>query len=166
MTIQIPLHSKKWNWENHPRALATNVILPSTSLYSSLMAMVLKKEDDWHMCLDFHALHKLTIKDKLYILFIDYLLDELHGDSFFTNWILHQTTPKSIWKMPTFLKLLFAPTKAIMSFWSYLLDTIILPLLSKASWIKFFTHIFSLLSLSSSMIYWFIVKIGRFIFNM
>jgi hypothetical protein len=43
------------------------------------MVMVLQKEGTWCMCLDFHALNKLTIKEKFPILFIDDLLDELSG---------------------------------------------------------------------------------------
>ena len=47
--------------------------------------MVLKNEWDWHMYLDFHALNKLTIKDKFPIPVINDLLNELHGVSFFTK---------------------------------------------------------------------------------
>ena len=59
--------------------LATGVIHPSTSPYSSLLVKVLKKEGDWQMCPNFRALKKLTIKDKFPILVIYDLLDELHG---------------------------------------------------------------------------------------
>jgi hypothetical protein len=43
--------------------LVVGVILPSTSPYSSLVVMVLKKEGTWCMCPDFRALNKLTIKE-------------------------------------------------------------------------------------------------------
>jgi hypothetical protein len=58
------------------------VICPSTSPYSSPIVMVLKKEGTWHMCLDFRALNKLTIKDKFLIPVVDDLLDKLHGAKF------------------------------------------------------------------------------------
>jgi hypothetical protein len=47
--------------------------------------MVLKKEGTWRMCPDFHALNKLTIKDKFPILVIDDLLDEIQGACVFTK---------------------------------------------------------------------------------
>lgn len=46
------------------------MIRPITNPYSSIV-MVFKKDDKWHMCMDFHALHKLTIKEKFLIPIID-----------------------------------------------------------------------------------------------
>jgi hypothetical protein len=57
--------------------------------YSSHVVMVLKKEGSWQIFLDFHALNKLTIKDKFPIPIIDDLLDELSGAQFFTKLDLH-----------------------------------------------------------------------------
>jgi hypothetical protein len=65
--------------------LQVGVIHPSTSPYSSLVVMVLKKEGTWRMCPNFHAPNKLTIKDKFPIHIIDDLLDELSGAQYFTK---------------------------------------------------------------------------------
>lgn len=43
------------------------------------MAMVMKKEGNSHMYLDFCVFNKLTIKDKFPVLVIDDLMDEIHG---------------------------------------------------------------------------------------
>jgi hypothetical protein len=51
--------------------LEVNVICPNASPYSSLVVMVLKKEGNWHMCSDFRAPNKLTIKHKFPIPIID-----------------------------------------------------------------------------------------------
>jgi hypothetical protein len=60
-------------------------IHPSTSPCYSPMVMVLKKDTTWHMCLNFPALNKLTIKDKFPISIIDDLLDEVLGAQYFTK---------------------------------------------------------------------------------
>jgi hypothetical protein len=51
--------------------------------------MVLKKEGTWHMCSDFWALNKLTIKYKFHIPVIDDMLNELQGACVFTKLDLH-----------------------------------------------------------------------------
>jgi hypothetical protein len=65
--------------------LNVGVIRHSTNPYSSHVVMVLKKQGTWRMCLDFHALNKLTIEDKFCIPVIDDLLDELNGAHYFTK---------------------------------------------------------------------------------
>jgi hypothetical protein len=53
--------------------------IPSSNPYTSLLAMVLKKEGNVYVCPYFHALNKITIKDKFPIPIIDDILDELPG---------------------------------------------------------------------------------------
>jgi hypothetical protein len=69
--------------------LQAGVIHPITGHYSSHVVMVLNKEGTWCMCPDFHALNKLTIKDKFPIPIIYYLLDEMSGAQYFTKLDLH-----------------------------------------------------------------------------
>jgi hypothetical protein len=59
------------------------------------MVMVLKKEGNWCIYLNFCALNKLAIKDKAPISFIDDLLNELHDAKFSLNWTFAQDTTKS-----------------------------------------------------------------------
>jgi hypothetical protein len=47
--------------------------------------MVLKKELTWKMCLYFHTLNKIIVKDKFPIQIIDDILDELKGALFSTK---------------------------------------------------------------------------------
>jgi hypothetical protein len=68
--------------------LGVGVIHPSTNAYSSLVAMVLKKQGTWSMCPDFHTLNKLTIKEKFPIPVIDDLLDELSSAQYFKKTLI------------------------------------------------------------------------------
>jgi hypothetical protein len=69
--------------------LEASLIYPSTNPYSSLVVMILNKEGTWHMCPDFWALNKLTIKDKFPISVIDDLLDELQSSCVFPKLDIH-----------------------------------------------------------------------------
>jgi hypothetical protein len=65
--------------------LDARIIQPSQSSFSSLVVMVTKKDDSWHMCPYYRQLSKMTIKDKFPITVIDELLDELRGEILFTK---------------------------------------------------------------------------------
>lgn len=57
---------------------------PSTSLFHLLFCL-LKKDDTWCFYTDYKALNSVTIKDRFPIPFIDEMLDELPGTSYFTK---------------------------------------------------------------------------------
>jgi hypothetical protein len=65
--------------------LEVGIIRPSQSSYSTLVVMVFKKDSSLHMCLDYREINKITIKDKFPIPIINELLDELHGEIYFTK---------------------------------------------------------------------------------
>ena len=63
--------------------LEVGIIRPSQSSYSAPVVMVNKKEESWHMCLDYRELNKITIKDQFPTLITDELFDKLHGAVYF-----------------------------------------------------------------------------------
>jgi hypothetical protein len=65
------------------------IIIPSQSSYFAPVLMVFKKDSSWHICPDYRDLKKITIKYKFSIPAIDELLDELHGEIYFTKLDLH-----------------------------------------------------------------------------
>jgi hypothetical protein len=71
------------------KMLEVGIIRPRESSYSTHMVMIHKKDGSWCMCLDYRELNKITIMDKFIILVIDELLDERHGEIYFTKLDLH-----------------------------------------------------------------------------
>ena len=69
--------------------LEAGIIQPSKNSFFARVVLVHKKDGSWNMCLDYKELNKLTIKDKFSIPMIHELLDELHGEIYFTKLDLH-----------------------------------------------------------------------------
>jgi hypothetical protein len=74
--------------------LEAGIIRPSQISYYAPVVMVFKKDGSWCMCPNYRELNKITIKDKFPISVIDELLDELHGEIYFTK--LEQSISQSV----------------------------------------------------------------------
>jgi len=65
--------------------LDKGIIRPSSSPCGSPIVLVPKKDGTWHICVDFHALNKITIKNHYPLPRIDYLLDQLKYANYFNK---------------------------------------------------------------------------------
>jgi hypothetical protein len=61
------------------------IINRSKSMYSVSSHTSKEKDGSYRLCIDYHALNKITIKDKFPIPFVDELLDELHQAKYFSK---------------------------------------------------------------------------------
>ena len=60
-------------------------IRPSSSPYGAPVLFVPKKDGKWHMCIDYRALNKITVKNKYLLPKVEELMDRLHGARYFTK---------------------------------------------------------------------------------
>nr|GFA08691.1 putative reverse transcriptase domain-containing protein [Tanacetum cinerariifolium] len=60
-------------------------IRPSSSPWGAPVLLVKKKDGSFRMCIDYHELNKLTMKNRYPLLRIDDLFDQLHGSSVYSK---------------------------------------------------------------------------------
>jgi hypothetical protein len=65
--------------------LEKGFIRPSSSPWGAAVIFVLKKDGTQRLCMDYHALNKVTIKNKYPLPRIDDLFDQLHGVCVFSK---------------------------------------------------------------------------------
>ncbi|XP_073360723.1 uncharacterized protein [Aegilops tauschii subsp. strangulata] len=112
--------------------LASGIIRPNNSAFSSPMIMVQKKDKTSRPVFDYRKLNAITVKSKYPIPIIDELLNKLAGAKWFSKLVLGLATTRSDWHLERNTRLLFKHTLVILSFWYFhlvLLDDLTLPIL-------------------------------------
>ena len=95
--------------------LVEDIIRQSTSLFSSLVVLIKKKDRSWRFYVDYKRLNAIIIKYCLPIPTVNGLLDELHGSSVFSKtdlWSMY----KFVWHQGMSTKQCFTLTMGILSF--------------------------------------------------
>lgn len=65
--------------------LATEVLRPNQSPFSSPVFLVRNADGMWHMCIEYSVLNQVTVKDKYPIPVVNELLNELQGATIFSK---------------------------------------------------------------------------------
>jgi hypothetical protein len=65
--------------------LSKGIIQHNTSLFSSPVLLVKKKDGTYRFCVDFRHLNALTLESKYQVPVFDQLMDDLADASWFTN---------------------------------------------------------------------------------
>jgi hypothetical protein len=71
--------------EHIKELLEKGFIYPSSSLRGAPMIFVTKKDGTQRLCVDYHALNEVTVKNKYLLSRIDDLFDQLHGACVFSK---------------------------------------------------------------------------------
>jgi hypothetical protein len=71
--------------EHIKELLEKGFIRPSSSPWGAPMIFVPKKDDTQSLCVDYHALNEVTVKNKYLLPRIDDLFDQLYGASVFSK---------------------------------------------------------------------------------
>ena len=141
--------------------LATRLIHPSNSPFSSPILLLKKKDGSLQFCTNYCALNTVTIKDQFTIPTVDDMLDKLHGATYLLSWTFVQVTIRFVFIPKTFIKWPSAPTMAIMNIWWCLLGFVMTHPLFKLLWTLYSNHTYRSSCWFSLMTYWFIAKGGR-----
>ena len=79
-------------------------IQPISSPCGIPVVLVQKKDGTWRLCIDYRALNKIVVQYRYLIPWIDYLLDQLKGEKYFSKIelksVYHQVPiePSDVWK--------------------------------------------------------------------